>query len=217
MLEIGCGPGIATALFAAKGCRIHALDPGEDLITLARHKLQAFPSVTFEVSSFEAAALPENYFALVVAAQSFHWVDPTLGLTKVTQVLRPGGSLALFWNQSMLDEGTLRERFDVAYHACFGPPKDTLVWHERLQQSIAARRGRLNAHPGLSDVDVHIYRWSKTYTADAYIQLIGTYSDHSTLPSMKKKRLFDAIHEAIMQEGGSFDMPYATTLFMARH
>jgi len=51
-------------------------------------------------STFEDAPLGDESFDLVVAATSFHWVDPSLGLPKVVRVgrvVRSEGWVALWW------------------------------------------------------------------------------------------------------------------------
>ena len=42
--------------------------------------------------------LPAADADLVVAATSFHWVEPEIGAPKALSVLRPGGSIAIWWN-----------------------------------------------------------------------------------------------------------------------
>ncbi len=48
--------------------------------------------------AFEDAELSPHAFDLVVAATSFHWLDPDTALDKIADVLRPGGHVALWWN-----------------------------------------------------------------------------------------------------------------------
>src|SRR4051812_6730684 len=75
VLEIGCGTGQATRSLAERGLRILALDPGHDLIRVARERLGALPHVEFAETTFEAWRPLPATFKLVIAAQSWHWVD----------------------------------------------------------------------------------------------------------------------------------------------
>ena len=48
------------------------------------------------MATFEAWDPAGRTFDAVIAAQSWHWVDPVAGAAKAAQVLRPGGRLAIF-------------------------------------------------------------------------------------------------------------------------
>ncbi len=98
ILEVGCGTGQATRLFAPLQQPILATDLSADLIAVARERLAAFPNVQFAVGAFEQLALPDAAYDLLLSAQAFHWIDRAVGLPKVHRVLNPGGTLALFWN-----------------------------------------------------------------------------------------------------------------------
>ena len=54
VLELGCGTGQATRHFAERGFKVVALDPGPDLIRVARRNLAQFADVRYVESSFEA-------------------------------------------------------------------------------------------------------------------------------------------------------------------
>ena len=62
-------------------------------------------------TSFEAWKPGGRTFDLVLAATSFHWVDPGVRFTKAAAVLRPHGALAVFANQHVrTDEGFFAEQ-----------------------------------------------------------------------------------------------------------
>lgn len=98
LLEIGIGTGKATTFFAKRGNPITAVDPGTNLLNIARKNLSKYNKITYITKSFETAKLPNNHYALVYAGQAFHWIDPVKGLKKVYDILKPGGTLAFFWN-----------------------------------------------------------------------------------------------------------------------
>src|SRR5438067_1456148 len=95
VLEVGCGSGQLTRDLAARGLRVTALEPGKNLIALARQNLEAAGAVEFVNARFEDALLPRGQFQAVFSASAFHWVDPKISWQKAADVLVPGGTLAL--------------------------------------------------------------------------------------------------------------------------
>jgi ubiquinone/menaquinone biosynthesis C-methylase UbiE len=95
VLEVGCGSGQLTRGLAARGLHVTALDPGENLIALARQHLEGAGEVEFVNAQFEDALLPRERFQAVFSASAFHWVDPEVSWQKTADVLVPGGTLAL--------------------------------------------------------------------------------------------------------------------------
>src|SRR5438128_2121798 len=75
VVEIGPGTGQATSELLRRGAKVHAIEPGP---ALARHLLAQHGGepLAVTVSSFEDVVLPDAAADLVVAATSFHWVEP---------------------------------------------------------------------------------------------------------------------------------------------
>ena len=94
VLEVGPGTGQATVPLAERGCRIVAVELGEDLAAVARRRLARFPAVQVVTAAFEDWPPPAEPFDLVLAATVFHWIDPAVRVTKAADALRPGGALA---------------------------------------------------------------------------------------------------------------------------
>lgn len=59
ILEIGCSSGQASRSLARWNCHDIALDPGAELLRIARERLTAHPNVEFVQTSFEAWQPPE--------------------------------------------------------------------------------------------------------------------------------------------------------------
>jgi ubiquinone/menaquinone biosynthesis C-methylase UbiE len=95
VLEVGCGSGQLTRGLVARGLRVTALEPGKNLVALARRNLAGAGEVEFVNAQFEDAFLPRKQFQAVFSASAFHWVDPKVSWQKAADVLVPGGTLAL--------------------------------------------------------------------------------------------------------------------------
>lgn len=98
VLEVGCGTGQATRSLAPLGCSVIAVEPGTGMAALARRQLATSPNVEVETSSFEEWDDRGRRFDVLVAASSWHWVDPSIGWRRAHDVLRPGAWMALLGN-----------------------------------------------------------------------------------------------------------------------
>jgi SAM-dependent methyltransferase len=98
VLEVGCGTGQATRSLAALGCSVTAIEPGAEMAALARHRIGSFSNVNVETSTFEEWDDRGRRFDVLIAASSWHWVDPSIGWRRAHDVLRPGGWMALLGN-----------------------------------------------------------------------------------------------------------------------
>ncbi|MEU4671743.1 class I SAM-dependent methyltransferase [Amycolatopsis sp. NPDC023774] len=98
VVEVGCGTGQATRSLAALGCSVTAIEPGTDLAALARRRITTFGNVEVETSTFEEWDDRGRRFDALVAASSWHWVDPSIGWQRAYDVLSPGGWMALLGN-----------------------------------------------------------------------------------------------------------------------
>ena len=95
VLEVGCGTGQLTRSLLARGLRVTALEPGDQLIGLAEQNLKQAGDVELVHARLEDTQLPRDGFQAVFSASAIHWVDPDLGWRKIADALAPGGTLAL--------------------------------------------------------------------------------------------------------------------------
>jgi ubiquinone/menaquinone biosynthesis C-methylase UbiE len=95
VLEIGCGSGQLTRSLVARGLHVTALEPGKNLMALARQNVEGAGVVEFMNTRFEDASCRPEHFRAVFSASALHWVDPKVSWLKIADVLVPGGTLAL--------------------------------------------------------------------------------------------------------------------------
>jgi SAM-dependent methyltransferase len=211
VLDVGCGTGIASSLFIARGCEVIGLEPDARMASVARRR-----GVTVEDGFFEQWDPRGRSFDLLVAGQAWHWVDPHQGAAKAADVLLPGGRIGLFWNQSF--PGTpARDAMGRVYtrHAPELKESSVLIGRRdgRLYESIAEA---VRATGRFCDVGIHQYGHDMTYTTTQWIELATTHSDHRTLPPAQLHELLADLRTELDGVGGQVPVRYETTLVTGR-
>ncbi len=74
----------------------------------ARHQLQTVTNVEWRDGSAEATGLADGSVDLVTVAQAFHWFDRAAFKQECRRLLRPGGRVALIWNDRLTDTPFLK-------------------------------------------------------------------------------------------------------------
>ena len=97
VLDVGCGPGVLSGLFAEQGHRVTGVDINEALIDIARHRARdAGVDARFVVGSADALPVPDGSVDICLAPELLeHVLDWERCLEEVTRVLRPRGCLFL--------------------------------------------------------------------------------------------------------------------------
>jgi SAM-dependent methyltransferase len=95
--EAGCGSGQASRGLARHFTRVHATDPSEAQIALAR----APGNVDFAVEPAEECSLPAGGADAACVAQALHWFEPGEFFAECGRVLRPGGVLVAWAYQDI--------------------------------------------------------------------------------------------------------------------
>ncbi len=100
LVDVGCGTGISSRLFASRGLRVLGIEPNADMREEARREP---PPPGGRVPEYrdgraEATGLDAGSADAVLAAQAFHWFDPAATLPEFVRILRPRGWVVLLWN-----------------------------------------------------------------------------------------------------------------------
>jgi SAM-dependent methyltransferase len=101
LVDVGCGTGISSRLFAARGIGVIGIDPNAEMRAAAENgELEAVqPSVTYREGRAESTGLPRACADAVLAAQAFHWFEPVATLREFHRILKTGGWAILMWNE----------------------------------------------------------------------------------------------------------------------
>jgi SAM-dependent methyltransferase len=214
VLEIGCGTGLATEGLLPLGVEVTAIDPGDEMIAVARRRIAGRGNVAFHVAKFEDFETEAEAYALVLSAQAFHWVPPEIGYAKAADALRSGGVLAIMGHVYGDPPDALMDAFEPHYlqHAphLWRLPSDS-VWY--LPGGPFA--GWIAASDRYEAPEHAAWPVPDRLSADAFIDRLGTISAYLMLAAEARTALFQGLHGAVSEAGG-IDMRRSTHLHWAR-
>jgi ubiquinone/menaquinone biosynthesis C-methylase UbiE len=101
VLDLGAGTGKLTRSLVETGARVLALEPGDEM---RARLMAAVPEAEPVAAGAEAIPLGDGSVHAATAAAAFHWFRLDEALPEIHRVLRPGGGLALVWNERDPDD-----------------------------------------------------------------------------------------------------------------
>jgi len=215
IIEVGCGTGQATAPFLKTKCHVVAVELGENLAAFTREKFKDYSNLEVIHSSYEDYACDDHQFDMLFSATAFHWIADDLGYKKAYQMLKSGGTLALFWNRpSPVSEDDRTHQEIQAVYQVFLPE-----WSKRGKNSkkkLAYSSIEKIAQYGFRNIEKRVYHHTRTMTGSEYVELLNTYSDHVALVKSIQVPFYKAIREAIEQSGDKVMIHDTVELYLAR-
>lgn len=100
MADMGAGTGISSRLVAWRGATVWAIEPNAAM----REAATPHPRVEFRDGTAEQTGLSDQSVDVVLCCQSFHWFDKPVALAEFHRILKPGGRVALMWNDRNLED-----------------------------------------------------------------------------------------------------------------
>ncbi len=232
VLEIGCGTGQLTRSLVARGLAVTAVEPGQNLISLAAH---AAPGVEFVNRRFEDAELSGRFLA-AFSASAFHWVDPEVSWRKAARCLAPGGLLALLQYCGVRDPETAADDDALMAALAGAAPEIAATWPaprelETILAGAEKRRanvsevwewvGRQPVRRGYAaglfgEAEIAVVPWFLEQTADELNALFRTTSPYHRLSPTQRRALEQATREIGERFGRPIRSSMITVLVTAR-
>lgn len=111
--DIGSGTGKLTELILPHAKRVFAIEPNLEMRAAGEQLLGSHANFASIAGTAESTTLPDGSVGLIVAGQAFHWFDRERAKVEFQRILKPGGHVALIWNDRQLDSTP----FLVAYES----------------------------------------------------------------------------------------------------
>ena len=214
VLEIGLGTGKATLPILETKCRLTGIEPGEDLVNLAKARYKNYPNFTIRTQTLQDYVCDDELFDFIYAATAFHWIPEEYGYKRVYQLLKSGGAFARFAYHAGSDKG--RRELTDEIQALYAKYMNRTGTPKEFGEADAEKLAQIAAKYGFVQEKYKLYHTTKDFTADEYMKLLKTYPDHMRLEETGRKKLFDGIHSAIENNGGVMTVYYTMDLELAK-
>ncbi len=219
LLEMGCGPGIATRVLAARGYRITAVDLGADMVAVARRELAPYSNVEVLLGDLETWDPGDRVpFDLLYAATAWHWIDPEVRYQRVAELVRPGGHLAFWAAEHVFPDGGdpfFREIQDV-YSAIGDHMPDDYPWPKPGELPDVWSH-ELEASGVFDSIECRQFAWTIDYDVEAFLALSDTFSSNLTRDPAEKELLFSEIRRRVAsRDDPILHRGWGSALFVAR-
>lgn len=206
-LEIGPGTGQATEPILRTGCDYLAIELGENLAAFMEAKFGAAKNFSLVNADFETHDFGGRRFDLVYSAAAFQWIREEAGYPKARELLKSGGTFALFSTSTRRVDEALDRRLEEVYAAHF---------HPEIPYTLGLQAMRDLPKYGFTQVEHREYRHTYAQTADEHIARTQICAPQMTLPEPHRTNLYAGIREAIMAYGGSIELEDTINLYLAR-
>ena len=202
VLDVAAGTGKLTRHLAADGMTCLALEPSASMRRVFRRVSPAVPVVA---GTAEMIPVVTGAFDAVVVAQAFHWFDPARALAEFSRVLRPGGGLALVWNERDETHPTVAELTRIS------------KWDRCQPYPVGRDFGTDIDHSGLfGPVERTRFPFVQLLSLDDFVGQVASRSYIQVLPEPDRRAVLDRVEAFGATLGEPIEVPYVTDLFRTR-
>lgn len=199
VLDLAAGTGKWTRQLLETGADIHAVEPVEAF----RERLHELPVVVHSGTA-EAIPLADGSMNLVTVAAAFHWFDAQRALPEIARVLRPGGTLAILWN-----ERDQRDPIQRALTELLEPKR-----RSEPRQSDETWRAAFSTTTSFTPLEREDFLHFHGFTADRLVERVNSISFIAALPGGERDELLARVRALAVDQPESFELPHITHLYL---
>ena len=164
-LEIGCGTGLFTEMFAETGATLVAVDISANLLERARGRGLPANRVKFLEKRFEDCEA-EGPFDAVIGSSVLHHLDLEVSLARIFALLKPGGAMS-FAEPNILNPQILLQKNVTWLKRRLGDSPDETAF-------VRFRLRKLLLQAGFDAIEIKPLDWLHPATPPLLVKTVGT-------------------------------------------
>ncbi len=203
-VDIGAGTGISTRALVDAGARAIAIEPNDDMRSFA-----VASGLDVRAGNASATGLPDRCADVVTSFQAFHWFANAEALAEIRRLLRPGGRIALVWNERDLRDPFTREYRDLERASGEDAMLATLEFSdEQLEPLLRAA--------GFESISRRHFEHRQTIGGDEFTGLVRSRSFAPRSGPALDKMIADVrnLHARYADPSGNLDIRYQTEVIL---
>jgi SAM-dependent methyltransferase len=211
LVDVGCGTGISSRLFAGEGLSVIGIEPNAEMrasAEAAEKEDPPFLGPVYRDGRAEATGLAAGSADAVLAAQAFHWFEPEAALREFHRILKAGGWAILLWNERQESDP-----FTAAYGAVIRTSPDAA--------SVEMPRARAGEHllnsPLFQDSERAVFRNHQRLDEEGLLgrAFSASYAPREPGPAAEFAAALRSVF-ARYQDEGAVVLRYETSVYLGR-
>lgn len=117
MADLGSGTGIFSELLLERGLTVYAVEPNDDMRRMAEERLRGRKGFISVKGSAESTGLEDRSVDAAMAAQAYHWFEPTATRKELRRILVPPCWVVLLWNERQVEADEFSRGYEELVNA----------------------------------------------------------------------------------------------------
>lgn len=216
VIEIGAGSGIATIELAKTGCRIVGIEPGSNLVAIAKEKTKGYPNVEIVEAMFEDYESSDKFDCLI-ALTSFHWISEQAKYNKAYDLLNRNGHFVIVWNSFFQSDGVATKEVNSLYHEILPDiyPKQDNDVNLGVFSKLNGRELEIVGSDMFYLYFLRKYVTVYNYDKETYPMLLNTFPKIIKVEKERREKFLKRVGE-IVEKHGALSVPVLTTLLITK-
>ncbi|MBR6874506.1 MAG: methyltransferase domain-containing protein [Ruminococcus sp.] len=192
VLEIGPGTGQATDPVLDTGCDYTAIELGKNFAQLLHQRYGSRENYKLINGDFITHDFGDEKFNLIYSAAAIQWIPEDTAFGKCFELLKSGGMLAMMYLSADYRSPDPELFADIQK-----------VYDRYFERSCQHGKFDYDNAPayGFTEPVTRCFKGRREYTADEYLNYIGTHSDHIVLEEPNRTPFFEGLREAVLRHG----------------